>query len=164
MRVKVGSSECQSDRNSNKRRSSCLVAQSAAALQKLKYGMPADLADSLKADEEYRKTDHATLVAAKESEEVATLGDFETGVDVMKGDLTETESNEALSEWEEDRQKRRADELRSRSLLRRSSPQSVRRFLWPCDSTGGCAAGLRMHRRQHGVKCTQSTAMQCFFG
>ena len=35
-------------------------------LKKLKDGMPADLADSLKADEEERKTLHAPLVAAKE--------------------------------------------------------------------------------------------------
>ena len=42
------------------------------------------------------------------------------------------------SEWEEERQKSRAEELRSRSL-RRSSPESMRRFLWPCDSTHGCA-------------------------
>ena len=61
--------------------------------------MPVDLADSQKADEEDRKTDHAPLVAATENEEVATLtatietnfrqGDLETGVDGMKGDLTE---------------------------------------------------------------------------
>ena len=59
-------------------------------------GMHANLADSLKAEEEDRKTDHATLVAAKENEEVATLtakietnlqqGDLEVGVDGMKGD------------------------------------------------------------------------------
>ena len=30
------------------------------------------------------------------------------------------------------------DELGSRSLLLRSSPRSMRRFLWPCDSTDGC--------------------------
>ena len=34
-------------------------------LKKLKDGMPTDLADSLKADEEDRKTDHAPLVQAK---------------------------------------------------------------------------------------------------
>ena len=94
------------------------------------------------ADEEDRKTDHAPLVTAKENEVVtmtATIetnlrqGDLETGADGMKGDLTETEteSSEALSE--------RAEELRSRSLMRRSSPQSMRRFLWPCDSMDGCA-------------------------
>ena len=72
--------------------------------------MPADLADSQKAVEEDRKTDHAPLVAATENEEVATLTatietHFRQGdlVDGMKGDLTETEtdSNEALSEWGE---------------------------------------------------------------
>ena len=79
------------------------------------------------------------LVQMKENEEVAIVtaaietnlrqGDLETEVDGMKGDLTETEtkSNEALSEWKEERQKSSADELRSRSLLRRSSPQSMRR-------------------------------------
>ena len=36
-------------------------------LQKLKDDMSTDLADSLKADEEDRKSDHATLVAAKEN-------------------------------------------------------------------------------------------------
>ena len=113
--------------------------------------MPADLADSLKAD--------APLVAATENEEVATLtatietnlwqGDLETGVGSLSGD-------QASSEWEE-RQKSRVDELRSRSLLRKSSPQSVRRFLWPCDSTGGCAQrrGLRKRRGQHGWRCPQ---------
>ena len=57
----------------------------------------------------------AALVAAKGKEEVATLtatvttnprqGDLETEVDGMKGDLTvtETESNEASSEWEDGR-------------------------------------------------------------
>ena len=33
--------------------------------------MPADLADSLEADEEDRKTDHAPLVQVKDNEEVA---------------------------------------------------------------------------------------------
>ena len=37
-------------------------------LKKLKDGMHADLVDSLKADEEDRKTDHAPLVEAKENE------------------------------------------------------------------------------------------------
>ena len=58
-------------------------------LLKLKDDMPADLANSLKADED-RKSDHTTLVHVKENEEVATLtatietnlrqGDLETGV------------------------------------------------------------------------------------
>ena len=71
------------------------------------------LADSLKADEEDRKTDHAPLVAAKENEEVATLtatietnlqlGDLETGVDSLSDD-------QASSGWEE-HQKSRAEEL-----------------------------------------------------
>ena len=96
---------------------------------------PADLADSLKADEEDRKTDHAPLVQVKENEEVATCDGG------MEGDLTETETerNEALSEWEEERQKSSADELKSRSLLRRSSPLSMRRFLCLCDIMDGCA-------------------------
>ena len=109
--------------------------------------MSADLADSQRADEEERKTNHAPLDAAKK-QETATVtiqtnfleGDLKTEVDGMKGNLTETETenNEASSEWEEEdeRQKSRADELRSRLLLRKLSPQSIRRFLWPCDSTG----------------------------
>ena len=78
-----------------------------------KDGMLADLADSLKADEEDRKTDHAPLVAATENAEVATLtatietslwqGDLETSVGSLSGD-------QASSEWEE-RQKSRADEF-----------------------------------------------------
>ena len=56
----------------------------------------------------------------------------ETATSLATGDQT-------LSEWEEERQKSRAEELSSRSLLGRSSPQSMRRFLWPCDSTDGCA-------------------------
>ena len=84
---------------------------------------PFGLTDTQKADEEDRKTDHAPLVAATEND-VATLtatiernlGQGDIGVEVggMKGDLTETqtESTEASSEWEEDRQKSRADEIR----------------------------------------------------
>ena len=57
-------------------------------------------------------------------------GDLETEVDGMKGDVTETETeSEALSEWEEERQKSRADEVIS----------TVVEEVWPCDSTGGCA-------------------------
>ena len=60
-----------------------------------KDGMPADLANSLKADEEDRKTDHAPLVVT-ENEEVATLtatietnlkqGDLETRLRSFSGD------------------------------------------------------------------------------
>ena len=60
-----------------------------------KDGMPADLANSLKADEEDRKTDHAPLVVT-ENEEVATLtatietnlqqGDLETRLCSFSGD------------------------------------------------------------------------------
>ena len=145
----------QSDGNSNTRRPSRLKSQSATALLsirtplesgeivsiliKLKDGMSAGLADSQRAYEEDRKSDHATLVAATESE-VATLtvtietnlrqGGLGVEVDSMKGDLADTENSltvdEASSEWEE-RQKSRAE-----------PPQLMRRFLWPCDSTGGC--------------------------
>ena len=61
---------------------------------KLKEDMPTDLAESLKADEEVRKTDHAPLVAVTENEEVATLTatietnlrqDLETGVGSLTG-------------------------------------------------------------------------------
>ena len=131
---------------------------SAPALPSRRYAPQQKLKDArssrqlLKADEEDRKTDHAPLVAVTATIETNLWeGDLETGMDGMRGDLTqmETESNEALSEWEEERQKSRADELRSRSLLRRSSPQSMNVFLWPCDSTGG---------RAHS-----STAMLFFF-
>ena len=80
-------------------------------LQKLKDGMPADLADTLKADEEERKTDHAPLVAAKENDEVATMtatiktnllhGGLETRVASLRCD-------QASPEWEEERQQSRA--------------------------------------------------------
>ena len=91
--------------------------------------------NSLEADEEDRKTDYAPLVQVKENEEVAIVtaaietnlrqGDFETEADGMKGGLTETENHssgdQVSSEWEEERQKSRADELRSRVLLRSDS-------------------------------------------
>ena len=52
-------------------------------------------------------------------------------MDSVEGDLAETENSlagdEASSEWEEC-QKSRVE-----------SPQLMRRFLWPCDSMGGCA-------------------------
>ena len=63
--------------------------------------MPADLADSLKADEEERKTDHAPLVAATEN---LRHGDLGVEVDRVKGDLAETENSHAgdksSSEWD----------------------------------------------------------------
>ena len=71
-------------------------------LQTLKGDVPADLADPQKVVEEDRKSDHAILVAAKESEEVATLATIETnlwqgyfGVEVesVEGDLAETENS-----------------------------------------------------------------------
>ena len=125
-------------------------------LKKLKDGMPADLADSLKADEEEGKTNHAPLVAAKENE-IATLtatiemnlwqGDLAVEVDSVKGDLAETEKSlegdEASSEWEE-RQKSRVE-----------SPQLMRRFLWSCDSTG-----RRAHRRGCGWLATVQALAQ----
>ena len=82
--------------------------------------MSADHADSQKADEEDRKSDHATLVAAKENEFATLIATIEKKENSLVGD-------ETPSEWEE-RQKSRVE-----------SPQSFRRFLWPCDSTGGCA-------------------------
>ena len=62
-------------------RSSCLLAQGASMgtrtnggeIMELKDDMLADLANSLKADEEDRRRDHAPLVAGTENEEVATL-------------------------------------------------------------------------------------------
>ena len=69
-------------------------------LLKLKDDMPADLANSLKADED-RNGDHTTLVHVKENEEVATLtativtslrqGDLETGVGSLSGDEASSE-------------------------------------------------------------------------
>ena len=68
-------SECQSDGNSNKCRSRFGACQlyylgghaplcgQIIGILKLKDGMPTDLAGSLKADEEDRKTDHAPGVA-----------------------------------------------------------------------------------------------------
>ena len=49
---------------------------------KLKDHMPADLANSLKADED-RKSDHTTLVQVKEEEEVVT----HTETNLRQGDL-----------------------------------------------------------------------------
>ena len=78
-------------------------------VQKLKDDMSADPADSQKADEKDRWSDHVTLVQAKDNE-IATLtatiqGDLGVEVDSMKGDLAETENSfagdEASSEWEE---------------------------------------------------------------
>ena len=55
--------------------------------------------------------------------------------DLLKADEEERRTDKAplvgAQQWEEERQKNRAEELRSRSLLRRSSPLSVRGFLWP---------------------------------
>ena len=165
-------------------------------LLKLKDDMLADLADTLKADEEDRKTDHAQHVAVTENVVVATVtaaiemnlrqGDVETGTDSLPGDealseweerqkgraeelvtihdtvnletevdgtkgaLAETENSlagdEASSEWEEERQKGRADELRSRLLLRRFFV-AVRQHGWmrlACESAG-VSTGGRAH-------------------
>ena len=54
-------------------------------LQKLKDDMSAGLADYQKADEEGRKSDHATLVAAKENEVAKLTATIETNL--MQGDL-----------------------------------------------------------------------------
>ena len=43
----------------------------------------------------------------------------------------------SLATGSEERQKSRAEEFRTRSLLKGSSPQSMRRFLWPSDSSDG---------------------------
>ena len=76
-------------------------------------------------------------------------GDLETEVHGMKE--TETESNEASSEWEEEHQKSRADELGSRSLLR-SSPQSMKMFC------GGATAWTDVHREGAVAAKAQATA------
>ena len=44
----------------------------------------------------------------------------------------------SLATGSEERQKSRAEEFRSRSSLKRSFPQSMRRFLWPDAQRKGC--------------------------
>ena len=66
-------------------------------------------------------------------------GDFGDEVDSMKGDAIELLNGDDDGNPSEERQKSRAEEFRTRSLLKRSSPQSMRRFLWPSDSSDGCA-------------------------
>ena len=92
----------------------------------LKDDMPADLADSLKADEEDRRSDHAPLVEVTENGEVATLtatietnfrqGDIAIEVVAFSGD-------QASSETENHCQKSRAEGLRCRLLMWRLSPE-----------------------------------------
>ena len=103
--LKVASSVCQSDGN-----------------------MSADFANSLKADEEDRRSDHAPLVQAKENEVgtvTATIetnlrrSDIETEVGSLSGD-------QASSETEDHFQKSRMEGLRRRLLMWRLSPESRR--------------------------------------
>ena len=173
------SSECQSDGRTNKCRSSCLVAQSAPALlPRLSCtsegrdpwlqtdDMPADLADSLKANEEDRKTDYAPLVQVKENEVVMLTATIETNL--RQGDLgVEVDGMKGRSHRDGTPLSRRPDVVGRRATRRaeprnsgadrcrgRSSPQSMRRFLWPCDSTDRCA-----HRRSCGwLPKAQATA------
>ena len=67
--------------------------------------------------------------------------------------------SEEARQWEE-RQKSRVEGLRSRSLLRRSSPQSVRRFLWPCEGAVVC---LPKRRQLHGWTCPLFHGNAVFF-
>ena len=131
--------ECQSDGNSNKRRPSCLVAQRTPAdSQKEKEASKANCAGYNAA----KKQEKATVRIETNSQQ----GDLGVEVDSVEGDLAETENSfagdEASSEWEE-RQKGRVE-----------SPQLMRRFLWPCDSTctERCCGWL-----------SKATAMQWFF-
>ena len=64
------------------------------------------------------------------------LGDEDDG---KKGDTIMLLDGDDDGRPSEERQKSRAEEFRSRSLLKRSSPLSMRRFLWPSDSSDGCA-------------------------
>ena len=161
--LKRARSECQSNGNSNKCRFGCLRARQVYYLgghapesgeiignrQKLKDDMPADLADSLKADEEDCMTDHEPLDAAKEKE-VATLkattethlqqGDIGTEVDHVKGDLTETDGEQrGVVRWgggaPEEQSRRTQEQIVAEEVI----STVERRFLWPCGSTGGRA-------------------------
>ena len=64
------------------------------------------------------------------------LGDEDDG---KKGDTIMLLNGDDDGRPSEERQKSRAGEFRSRSSLKRSSPQTMRRFLWPSDSSNGCA-------------------------
>ena len=113
--------------------------------------MPADLADSQKADEEDRKSDHAPLVAVTKNEVTTVTATIETNLRQgdLEGDFTETETagDEALSEWAEEFQKSRADELRCRSLLRRVF-FCGRATAWTEVHRERAVAGLRKRTRQ----------------
>ena len=127
--------------------------------------MPADLPDSLKADEEDRKTDHAPLVQVKENEEVAIVtATIETSLRQCDLTDTETESHEALSEWAE--QSRGTQELivaeevissvgeEVLMAVRQHGRMSTEKGLWlACESAGDSTSG-----RAHSP-----TAMLCFF-
>ena len=92
--------------------------------------MPVDLADSLNADEVDRKSDHATLVAPTEDEEVATLtATIETNLqeDNLETRVGSLSGEEASSEWEEEHPKSRAEFPQS---TRRSSAYLMRRVFY----------------------------------
>ena len=74
-------------------------------LRKLKDDMPTDLADSLKADEEDRKTDHAPLVQVKANEVATVTATIETNLrqggalvkeEVATGDVTAVKTRHTL--------------------------------------------------------------------
>ena len=106
--------------------------------------MPAGLAVK-----EERKTDHAPLVGAQENEVATLTATIETNLQQrvtsrpggrQKGQSHRDRDGEPRGVVRvKDRQKSRADELLSRSVLRRSSSLLVRRFLGPCDNMDGCA-------------------------
>ena len=132
------------------------AAEIVGILQKLKDGMPADLADSQR-EKEASKANRAGLTAATNLRQC----DLGVEVDSVEGDLAETENSlagdEASSEWEE-RQKSSVE-----------SPQFMRRLLWPSECTGGCAQRRRLWLacesagNSTGGDAHSSTAMLRFF-
>ena len=165
-----------------------------------KDGMPADLADTLKADEEDRKTDLPPLIQVKADEVAIVTATIETNLQaklrrrrrsrrrpivlvpdpivsapwsVLFGRSEPSTGGATLAmratarratpscsstattmAGSEERQKSRAEERRTRSLLKKSSPHSIRKFLWPCDSRDRCA----QRRRCGWLAKTQTTA------
>ena len=115
--------------------------------------MSADVADSQR-EKEASNAGRVGLTGTQK-QDLATLrietnfrqGNLGFDVDSVEGDLAETENSlagdEASSEWE-DRQKSRVE-----------SPQMMRRFSWPCDSSS-----ISFCSTDQGV---QHTCLQVFF-
>ena len=150
-------------------------------LQKLKDDMSAHLADSQKADEEDRKSDHATLVQAKENE-VATLtatiepnlqqGDLGVEVDRVEGDLAETENLfyggrgvVGVGGAPEEQSRRTQEQIVAEVV----SPQPMRRVFvavrqhgWMCTQKGLWLA-CESAGNSTGVRADSPTAMVWFY-